>query len=203
MAALNDHTPESLSSLSAMFDGEANEKDIESLLKEDTVNTSHKLESLHLIQQALHKESTTVVGLKGSFVSSVRAQIDAEDLMNHSQAENSQDNVIVFPEAEQNKPAWKMMFSSLAIAASVTFVVIFGGNTLLSFDGVDVNTLAEVNTPIAEESVTALAELNKEALPADSIRLQHYLRQHAEQATMTVGQGMIPMARVVSYPVEE
>ena len=203
MAALNDRTPESLSSLSAMFDGEANEQDIERILKEDSAHIAEQLEGFHVIQQALSKESKVTVGLQDSFVSSIRAKIDAEDLANQNDADIKEDNVLSFPEVAQHKPTWKVMFSSVAVAASVTFVVIFGGNVLLSPETSNVNTLAEISTPVEDESVTALAELNKEALPADSIRLQHYLRQHAEQAAMTVGQGMIPMARVVSYPVEE
>ncbi len=203
MAALNDHAPESLSSLSAMFDGEANEQDIDRILKEDSAHITKQLEGFHVIQQALTKESKVTVGLQDSFVSSIRAKIDAEDLANQNDADIKADNVLSFSEGAQHKPAWKVMFSSVAVAASVTFVVIFGGNLFLSSETSNVNTLAEVSTPEGDESVAALAELNKEALPADSIRLQHYLRQHAEQAAMTVGQGMIPMARVVSYPVEE
>jgi sigma-E factor negative regulatory protein RseA len=202
-----------------MFDGEATEQDIDSLLNENHAEISRQLESFHLIQQALHKESKVSVGLQDSLVSRIRAEIDAEDSSSNTTHNSVNNNLITFSDASNmvataesetsaqqvSKPTWKMMFSSMAIAASVTFVVILGGNTLLTSDTNNLNTIAEIDVPEQVEStvITSLADLNKESLPADNIRLQHYLRQHAEQATMTVGQGMIPMARVVSYPIEE
>lgn len=202
MAALNDHSLDKRSSLSAMFDGEATDKDVECLLNADSGELGRQLESFHLIQQTLHKNSKVAVGLEDSLLLSIRAQIDAED----STADNK---LIPFvspvkkTDVKVFQPAWKLMFSSVAIAASVTFVVIFGGNTLLAPETGNVNLTADVQTPIAASSVTSLAELNKGGLQVDNVRLQNYLRQHAEQASMTVGQGMIPMARVVSYPVKE
>jgi sigma-E factor negative regulatory protein RseA len=202
MAALNDHSLDKRSSLSAMFDGEATDKDVECLLDADRGELSRQLESFHLIQQTLHKDSKVAVGLEDSLVLSIRAQIDAED--------SAADNKLlpfVLPakkaDVKASRPAWKVMFSSVAIAASVTFVVIFGGNTLLAPETGNVNLTADVQAPITANPVTSLAELNKGGLQVDNVRLQHYLRQHAEQASLTVGQGMIPMARVVSYPVKE
>ncbi len=202
MAALNDHSLDKRSSLSAMFDGEATDKDVECLLDADRGELSRQLESFHLIQQTLHKDSKVAVGLEDSLVLGVRAQIEAED--------SAADNKLlpfVLPakkaDVKASRPAWKVMFSSVALAASVTFVVIFGGNTLLAPETGNVNLTADVQAPITANPVTSLAELNKGGLQVDNVRLQHYLRQHAEQASLTVGQGMIPMARVVSYPVKE
>ena len=45
-----------------------------------------------------------------------------------------------------------------------------------------------------------LTALSAEEALENNERLQNYLRQHAQQASMTVGQGMIPMAKVVGYP---
>ena len=102
-----------------------------------------------------------------------------------------------------SRPVWQVMLSGVAIAASVTFVIIFGGNALLTTDTISPNLMAEVRSPVNNLVITPLSELNKESLLVDNVRLQNYLRQHAEQAAMTVGQGMIPMARVVSYPIQE
>ena len=228
MTTLNDHSLASPSSLSAMFDGEATEQDIESLLNESCTEISSQLESFHLIQQTLHKESKVSVGLQDSLVSRIRVTIDAEDVSYektdyNSADNNTESNLIAFPEtlgvasskpsvieseeanSKVSKPIWQTMFSNVAIAASVTFVVILGGNAFLTSDTENANVIVESTTPeqVQDTAIASLADLNKEALPADSIRLQHYLRQHAEQAAMTVGQGMIPMARVVSYPIEE
>lgn len=199
MATLNDHSPESLSSLSAMFDGEATDQDIELLLNQNSDELGGQLDAFHLIQHAFHKDSEMPYGLQSSFVSNMWSAIDAEEAEGDS-------NLIVFPQVakgKESKSTWKVMFSSVAVAASVTFVVIFSGNALLTPDTQNINVTAETTSILENTAVASLADLNKSALPNDNIRLQHYLRQHAEQAAITVGQGMIPMARVVSYPVEE
>jgi len=202
MAALNDHSVDKRSSLSAMFDGEATDKDVECLLNADSGELSRQLESFHLIQQTLHKDSKVAVGLEDRLVLGIRAQIDAED-----SAIDTKLVPFVLPakktDVKASRPTWKVMFSSVAVAASVTFVIIFGGNALLTPDAGNLNLTVDVQSPVTNNTVTSLAELNKGGLKVDNVRLQNYLRQHAEQASMTVGQGMIPMARVVSYPVKE
>lgn len=79
MADFKNNSPEMFSSLSAMFDGEASEQDIELLLKVDQAALSHQLESFHLVQQTLHKDSNVAVGLQDDLVSRIRAKMDAED----------------------------------------------------------------------------------------------------------------------------
>jgi sigma-E factor negative regulatory protein RseA len=205
MAALNENASEMLTSLSAMFDGEASELDIERLLHADSAELSRQLEHFHLIQQTLHKDST--LGLEDSLLLRVRAELDKDDELQAEEPVISlEKNVLPFvspKKASPSRPNWRVMLSGVAVAASVSFVIILGGNGLLTSDTVHTNAVAEVRTPTSNMIVTPLAELDKEVLQADNIRLQHYLRQHAEQAAMTVGQGMIPMARVVSYPVKE
>lgn len=206
MAALNENASEMLTSLSAMFDGEASERDIERLLQADSAELSRQLESFHLIQQTLHKDSAVTLGLADSLLLRVRAEIDKEDLQVKQSNTSLEEKVLPFvlPEkATSSRPNWRVMLSGVAVAASVSFVVILGGNGLLTSDTAQTNVVAEVRTPSPNMIVTPLAQLDKDTLQADNIRLQHYLRQHAEQAAMTVGQGMIPMARVVSYPVKE
>jgi sigma-E factor negative regulatory protein RseA len=207
MAALNENASEMLTSLSAMFDGEASELDIERLLHADSAELSRQLEHFHLIQQTLHKDSMVTLGLEDSLLLRVRAELDKDDELQAEEPVISlEKNVLPFvspQKASPSRPKWRVMLSGVAVAASVSFVIILGGNGLLTSDTVHTNAVAEVRTPTSNMIVTPLAELDKEVLQADNIRLQHYLRQHAEQAAMTVGQGMIPMARVVSYPVKE
>ncbi|MDE8601920.1 sigma-E factor negative regulatory protein [Marinomonas sp. RSW2] len=202
----NDSPPEMLSSLSAMFDGEASEQDIERLVKGDHAALSRQLESFHLIQQTLHKDSDVAVGLQDSLVSRIRVEIDNDDTDTEKQKVRLGNAPIPFVVPIKNnasRPVWQVMLSGVAIAASVTFVIIFGGNALLTTDINSPNLMAEVRSPANNLVITPLSELNKESLLVDNVRLQNYLRQHAEQAAMTVGQGMIPMARVVSYPIQE
>ena len=202
----NDSPPEMLSSLSAMFDGEASEQDIERLVKGDHTALSRQLESWHLIQQTLHKDSDVAVGLQNSLVSRIRVEIDNDDSYTEEQKVGLGNAPIPFVLPIKNnvsRPIWQVMLSGAAIAASVTFVIVFGGNALLTTDTISPNLMAEVRSPANNLVITPLSELNKESLLVDNVRLQNYLRQHAEQAAMTVGQGMIPMARVVSYPIQE
>jgi sigma-E factor negative regulatory protein RseA len=206
MAALNKNSPEMLASLSAMFDGEATEQDIERLLQGDSAELSRQSESFHLIQQTLHKDSVVSAGLADSLLLRIRAELDADESEVEKQDTLVENNLLPFVSPKQrtaSRPVWKVMLSSVAVAASVTFVVIFGGSELLTSDSTTPNLVAEARSPASNMVVTPLAELDKNALQADNVRLQHYLRQHAEQAAMTVGQGMIPMARVVSYPITE
>ena len=199
---------EVLSSLSAMFDGEATEQDLERLIDGNSAELSRQLESYHLIQQALHKDSSVAVGLEDRLMLRIRAGIDVDASFPEEQSSEEQNanNLLPFVLPSENKASrstWRVALSSVAVAASVAFVVILGGNELLTPDTTTPNLVAEVRSPSNNMVVTPLAELDKDALQIDNVRLQNYLRQHAEQAAMTVGQGMIPMARVVSYPVKE
>ncbi|WP_421849192.1 sigma-E factor negative regulatory protein [Marinomonas sp.] len=192
------------SSLSAMFDGEATEQDLERLIDEDSAELSCQLEAYHLIQQALHKESPVAVGLEDSLMRRVRAGINVDASFPEEQSAKNLLPFVLSSENRASRPVWRVALSSVAVAASVAFVVIFGGNELLTPGSETPNLVAEVRSPSTNNMVvTPLAELDKDTLQIDNVRLQNYLRQHAEQAAMTVGQGMIPMARVVSYPIKE
>ena len=199
--------PDVLPSLSAMFDGEATEQDLECLLNADSQDVSRQLESFHLIQQTLHKESSVAVGLEGSLLSRIRAELDVDasfpDVQDNTEGSNLLPFVLPTESSSVSRPAWRMALSSVAIAASVTFVVIFAGNQFLTSEPQIQNLTADVSSSLPNMVVTPLAELDSEASQFDNEKLQHYLRQHAEQATMTVGQGMIPMARVDRYPIKE
>ncbi|NLQ18944.1 hypothetical protein HGG82_15155 [Marinomonas sp. M1K-6] len=225
MAAKNDNLYDLRASLSAMFDGEATEHDINGLLTADSAELAQQSLSLHLIQQTLHKDSEVSIGLQDNLLQRIQAQLSADELGMPVSGEKahsvirqerfeSRDKVVSLSlpvlldkmSDETPRSSWKTVFSSLAVAASVTFVVILGGNELFSLDGnvsAEQVTAAVPNGMVTPLEVAPLASLNSDALQIDNTRLQNYLRQHAEQATMTVGQGMIPMARVVSYPMKE
>ncbi|AEF55775.1 sigma-E factor negative regulatory protein [Marinomonas posidonica] len=198
MTSQNTHSPETMASLSAMFDGEATEQDIAALLAQDTDVLARQLEGFHAIQQHLHKDDQVAVGLQDSLLMRIHHTLEADGEEREAPEPVAQE--VSLPKSNVN---WKMMFSGIAMAASVAFVVVLGGNLLLKPDASQVPLTAEVIPVKAAQPVTPLAELNQQRLPLDNVKLQQYLRQHAEQATMTVGQGMIPMARVVNYPVQE
>ncbi|WP_394182523.1 sigma-E factor negative regulatory protein [Marinomonas posidonica] len=199
MTSKNTHTPEAMASLSAMFDGEATEQDIAALLAQNSGVLARQLEGFHAIQQCLHKDEQLAVGLQDNLLTRIHDILEAEGETQESPELAAQ--VVSLPQSNIN---WKMMFSGVAMAASVAFMVVFGGNLLLNSGVPQPSLTADVFPAKATQPVaTPLAELNQQVLPLDNVKLQQYLRQHAEQATMTVGQGMIPMARVVNYPVQE
>lgn len=210
----SDSFEQEISSLSAMFDGEASEQDIDGLLEQDSDAISRQLESFHLIQQTLHKEPAVSVGLEGNLLKRIHAELDADQSVTVMESpalrQSAPTNVMPFelPDSKsaRNKPSrplWQTLFSSMAVAASVAFVVVLAGNEWLMPSTSSSTLVAEAPSSPVRSVVTPLSELDKDTLLVNNVRLQQYLRQHAEQATMTVGQGMIPMARVVSYPIKE
>ncbi|TYL48597.1 RseA family anti-sigma factor [Marinomonas sp. IMCC 4694] len=202
------------SCLSAMFDGEACEQDIDHLLEQDSELIGRQLEAFHLIQQALHKEPAVSVGLEGSLLERINAKLETDEsvtvLMGSTSLQKTSNNVMSFElpshilaQEKPSRPLWQTLFSSMAVAASVAFVVVIVGNEWLAPERTNSAMVAEVPSSPNRSLVSPLSELNKDVLLVNNLRLQQYLRQHAEQATMTVGQGMIPMARLVSYPIKE
>lgn len=209
MTSENSTPLDSKASLSAMFDGEATTQDIDALLAQDADVLAQQAEAIHAIQQVLHKEAQPELGLQVSLLNRIQQGIaDETQAVDLATEQNKTLVTSIFTESDTAptdaaKPHWKMWFSGMAVAASVAFLVVFSGNQLLQGDIKPSGALtAEVN-PVPSRDVKSLAEVNQQALPVDNAKLQQYLRQHAEQATMTIGQGMIPMARVVNYPVQE
>lgn len=211
MMTEQSNSSELFSSLSAMFDGEATDKDIELLLKANNLELAGQLEGYQLIRSALQGEKCSTSISDTSFLESVSLAVNAEPLAEEGNIETDNMKVVPISAEYQNgndakNTSLKTIFSSLAIAASVSFAIILGGNVLFSpvEEGVGVANTVAVESAGGLEAPISLAELElQDTMPADNMRLQHYLRKHAEQSTMNVGQGMIPMARVVSYPVEE
>ncbi|MCZ2720827.1 hypothetical protein O1D97_04010 [Marinomonas sp. 15G1-11] len=96
---------------------------------------------------------------------------------------------------------------SFALAASVAFVALLGGQLFLSqdagFSSANLDTLAVASVDQTDDILASPQDIKALSLDVHNERLQSYLRQHTEQATMATGQGMIPMARVVSFSLED
>ncbi|MGO3346600.1 MAG: sigma-E factor negative regulatory protein [Marinomonas sp.] len=187
--------------LSAMFDDEANTQDIDILLQQDVAELDSQMEAFNLIQATLHKESDTDVFTGLNLAALVSAQIANEE------SQEVTNNVVpLLKTTKKAVPVTRSLWTGFAVAASVAFIVVLGGNLILDADSVTTPELASTTSPAKTHevsSVASLSELKQSPMDVDSLRLQNYLRQHAEQSAMTVGQGMIPMARVVSYPIKE
>ena len=201
MIKYNDQLNESLSSL---YDGAGTNSDIDEVLSHDTQKWQDKMQTYALTSAILKANNAT--DFSGyNLVGSVRQAIEQDESLLDK---NNAGNVIQLESVKQNhlsdessSNVWKKSFGSLALAASVAFVVISGGSYLLDGGQPSVQTLqASINTlPI---DIRPLQQVQVEVgAGIDHKRLQTYLRQHVEQSTMAAGQGMLPMARVVSYPI--
>jgi len=96
---------------------------------------------------------------------------------------------------------------TFAMAASVAFVALLGGQLFLSQDNgfSNVENLSVVAAVSVDQTSSILdnpQDIKTLSLDVHNDRLQSYLRQHAEQSAMATNQGMISMARVVSFSVE-
>ncbi|KJZ14782.1 hypothetical protein TW85_08680 [Marinomonas sp. S3726] len=206
----NDRLAESLSSL---FDDHCEAAEIDEILEQDAKEWQEKMHAYALTSSILSSDSQ-VDHLATDLVARVREGIDKLEDEDANQGEN----VVSFdqfqapqaaPVTEEKAPReskvhfLKQTMSGLAMAASVAFVVIGGGSYLLEGES---NTqspaLAQAPSLALPIDVKPLQQVSAE-IDIDNKRLQSYLRQHAEQSTMASGQGMLPMARVVSYPVEQ
>lgn len=197
-------------SLSAFIDNEATHADIEALLATDIRVLADKMDHYQQIHQAIQPDYEGLIEDSGSFLEQMHRKLD----------EGKQDtNVVEFPtqNTQLTKPqklehvqlptmhddvgrSKRSFFSGVAVAASVAFAVVLGGNLFFEADrSSSTASFATVSLP-QQSSVEPLNALNAEEALQNNKRLQNYLRQHAQQASMTVGQGMIPMAKVVGFP---
>lgn len=207
----NDRLAESLSSL---MDDHCDATEIDEILEQDAKEWQQKMQAYALTSSILSSDNH-VDNLGMDLVSRVREGIDKLEEEDATQGEN----VVSFdqfqaPESvsvkapntgvnESKVHFLKQAVTGFAMAASVAFVVIGGGSYLLEDESAQTApAFAQAPSLALPIDVKPLQQVSAE-LDVDNKRLQSYLRQHAEQSTMAAGQGMLPMARVVSYPVEQ
>jgi sigma-E factor negative regulatory protein RseA len=205
----NDRLAESLSSL---FDDQCDATEIDEILEQDAKEWQAKMHAYALTSSILSSDSQ-VNHVATDLMSRVREGIDKLDETDAKLGENvvsfdqfqvpvdGPEEILKKAPSESKIHFIKQAMTGFAMAASVAFVVIGGGSYLLSGDTADVTpALAQAPSLSLPLDVRPLQQVSVEL---DNKRLQSYLRQHAEQSTMAAGQGMLPMARVVSYPVEQ
>jgi sigma-E factor negative regulatory protein RseA len=188
-------------SLSALLDGEANELELERLLKqvEDSDDLRARWSRLNLASASLKGENVAWPELDIS--GQVRATLEAEN--GNSEEVHSGSAFI----ERVKKP-----LASFAVAASVAATVVFGGQQLAQLGGGSVepvNPVASSSSPI--NSIGGIAvQANYGTAPIPSLepatrtayrklaeqRLERYLQEHSEHAALNSHQGMITFARV-------
>ncbi|MCO4784832.1 MAG: sigma-E factor negative regulatory protein [Marinomonas atlantica] len=197
-------------SLSAFLDGEATHADIDALLASDRQTLASQVDRYHRIHQAIQPEQTLLIDDAGSFLDQIHRKLDEGKQDTNVVAFPTQSQALTKPEkleqvtlpnmASRSSLSKRSVFSGLAVAASVAFAVVLGGNVLLQGDSTAQTPVFAATPPVQQMPTEPFSALSAEEALQNNERLQNYLRQHAQQASMTVGQGMIPMARVVGYP---
>lgn len=202
---------ETCDSLSAFLDNEADAADIEALLAADMDVLASKVDRYHLIHQSLQPDSESLTLDSAEFLASIHHKLEQEVSdsnvvafpgQNMAPAPRPRPETLEAPQATAPLKRGRSLFAGLAVAASMAFVVVLGGNLLLEGESsvapsTYATTFVDEATP---QVVQPVNQISIEQALQDNARLQNYLRQHAQQASMSAGQGMIPMAKVVSYP---
>ena len=197
----NDSLAESVSSL---LDDALSRDDIDRLLASDEKEWQEKMQAYTLASSLLNTDKDVGNLAEYNLLGRIREVIDQDDAKTVESQVGA--NVVDFKQSTEkhlstshanSSSMWKKTFGSLALAASVAFVVISGGSYVLDSGEPVVQPIqASINSLPVD-----LKPLQHVNVVVENKRLQNYLRQHAEQSTMAAGQGMLPMARVVSYPI--
>jgi len=100
--------------------------------------------------------------------------------------------------------------ASGAVAASVTLAVLLGvrgmqgdDQALMVADGSDATPVVQAPVSVTRLAAADGQPLNEQQLEEAQRKLQEYVLQHTEQATLPASRGMMPYARVVNFATEE
>lgn len=193
--AVSVANPASAEALSAMLDDEVQELELRRVLRDLEKQPELKTQwgRLHAARSAMHGEN--VMAAPG-FLAAVREGIDAEPALKAPRSGGFLRSV-----------------GSFAVAASVAFVVVVGGQQLLQSGGADSQQLARV-APLPVGVVNTVGAMPVQASygtsavptlqPANRTayrelarqRMRQYSQEHAEHASLNTPAGMLPFARV-------
>lgn len=180
-------------SLSALMDGEADELEVRRLL--------NQLEQDHELRATWHRYQLLGAVMRGEPVATVdlsqgiRQALDGEpmDDLPHS-----------VPAAVPVSPRWRWLASG-AVAASVMLAVLVGvqwQHTESAGGGVPLAQQAEPAAVVEQQLAQHLSPEQQAELEAAQRKLQEYVMQHTEQATVAPARAIAPFARVVNFGQE-
>jgi len=192
---MNDRMNESLS---ALVDGETDELEVRRLLNE--------LDKDEELRATWQRYQTIGAVMRGEAASSVDLSRGIMQAIEGEPMDEVTQPLAAPVAAASGRMRW---LASAAVAASVTLAVLLGVNGLQNDDSM---MLADGNgaAPVVQApvTVTQLAAADSEPLDAQQLeeaqrKLQEYVLQHTEQATVPASQGLMPYARVVNFATEE
>lgn len=192
---MNDRMNESLS---ALVDGETDELEVRRLLNE--------LDKDEELRATWQRYQTIGAVMRGEAASSVDLSRGIMQAIEGEPMDEVAQPLTAPVAAASGRMRW---LASAAVAASVTLAVLLGVNGLQNDDSMMLadgkGAAPVVQAPV---TVTQLAVADSEPLDAQQLeeaqrKLQEYVLQHTEQATVPASQGLMPYARVVNFATEE
>ena len=196
---MNDRINESLS---ALIDGETDELEVRRLLNqlEEDDELRARWSRYQMIGALMRNEPAANVDLSRGIMQA----IEGEPMDEVARPASS------VAAAAVHKMRW---LASGAVAATVTLAVLVGVHSLQQEeDNLQVAQATDVATPVllvsqsnmpVQVATTEAPALDQAQLEEAQRKLQEYVMQHTEQATMGTNRGVMPYARVVNFGTQE
>lgn len=182
-------------SLSALVDGETDELEVRRILNdiEDDSELRNTWERYQMMGSIMRNEPLAGVDLSKGIMQA----LDDEPMDEVPARQN--------PQTASAQPKRINWLASTAVAASVTVAVLLG--VRLNHDLQQPQPLAATGPGAAETQqvaefvnpVATTAEVSEQELQQAQQKLHEYVLQHAENAALNTGRGMMPFARVASF----
>lgn len=201
--------------LSDFIDDTVSSEDLDYLLEQDSKDWESRLKTYALTKSVMENTAPTSDVASFDILSGVREGIKGivPDDIDNQQGElapvKRNENVVNLQGRDELndislKKSNVITFKAFAMVASVAFLAVLAGQLFISQETNDyTESLTVANLDQNNAILASPQDIKTLSLDVHNERLQSYLRQHTEQATMAIGQGMIPMARVVSFSVED
>lgn len=185
-------------SLSALMDGEADELEVRRILNQldgdEALRDSWK--NYHLMGSLMRDESFDSIDLTQGINKAIDGVVDSESV---SQNVETSDRGAVSPRTS----AWYKPLTSVAVAASVTFAVLLGIQSIEPDNGLGLADSGAQSMSQQQGELTAsnLTTEEQQELEAAQQQLQDYVLQHPGDREKT--EGVLPFARVVEFQSQD
>lgn len=199
--------------ISALLDGELSEFEFRSVLKDLEADESRRkrLERYQLTSDALQRNLPPAIDPQ--FSSRIMQALDNEPAILAPRT------TPVLESETVNNP-WKRRFAGFAVAASVAMMAVFGVQTMNqhnpAMDPLAGQPMAQLATPklatplptpVPAQQFAQVVEHKTPSSPVDaaherfvSQHLNKYLVDHSQRAAQARVQGVMPYARIITYP---
>jgi len=187
-------------SLSALMDGEADELEMRRVLnqleKDDELAACWK--SYHLMGSLMRDESFDSIDL----TLGINKALDGEDTLNQAPVTSTPIKTHESSNLKTSRAAWYKPLTSVAVAASVTFAVLIGVQSIEPDNGLglaDAQMLPALQSKQGELTASNLSLEEQQQLEAAQQQLQEYVLQNPADPSIEKKEGVLPFARIVEF----